>query len=395
MPRYIRTLIVFSFLVASLHGQDQPQRIYSAENAHFEIISNDPFSPSWMERLSAVIASDLIQLTGFHDSAIQRKIIVELQPAESSHSVSDYQIKLDPRGYYRLQLMWSEHVTIELAIQALCDVFLQRYRYNKFGLRQSHASTYWLQTALHQWLYIRRFPAERLTLKDQLNQDPSCSLEQSLTSKTSSCNLRSSRWECVAILELIRQTCANKKSFQATLAHYLGTRPFKELLETTFPKLSNLSLDTWWFSKRKDISISTSELCESINISHSWLNELATFHELQDQKNDPIDLKQLWNERENLIRKKQVRARMSILQGRIQEINPTCFNAARALNALFFSVLYGQTKSEFTHHLLEFKSQMDDASELQAYIRAKLQEPQQHSTNFGKTNQNNTHTSDK
>ena len=394
MPRHICALIVFSLLVASLHGQDQPQRIYSAENAHFEIISNDPISLSWMQRLSAVIASDLIQLTGFHDSAIQRKIIVELQPTDSSHSGSDYQIKLDPRGYYRLQLMWSEHVTIELTLQALCDVFLQPYRYNKFGLRQSHAVTYWLQTALQQWLYIRRFPAERLTFKDQLNQAPSGSLEQSLTSPPSS-SLRSSRWECLAILELIRQNSTSKKSFQATLAHYLGTNPFKELLETTFPKLSNLSLDTWWFSKRKDISISASQLCESIHISHSWLDDLATFHQLQDQKNDPINLKQLWHERENLIRKKQVRARMSILQGRIQEINPTYFNAARALNALFYSALYGQTKSEFTHYLLEFKTQMDDASELKTYIKAKLQEPQQHTTDFGKTNQNNTHTNNK
>ncbi len=375
MPSFIRALLALSFLLVSLYGQDQTQRIYSADNAYFEILSHDPISLSWMERLSAVIASDLIQLTGFHNSAIQRKIIVELQPSESSDTASAYQIKLDPRGYHKLHLKWSERLTVELAIQALCDVFLKRYRYNTFGLRQSHTCTYWLQTALQQWLYIRLYPAERLTLKNQLSQDPSCSLAQSLTTKTNSYDLNPARWECLALLELIRQMSPNKKSLQATLAHYLGTGQLKTLLETTFPELSNQSLDTWWFSKRKDISISASELCESMAVSRRWLNELATFQGLQDQQNDPIDLKQLWSEREQPLRKKHVAARMSILQARLQEINPTYFNAARALNAVFYSVLYGQTRSEFTHYLLEFKSQMDDTSELNAFVRMKLREP--------------------
>ena len=165
MTSFIRALLALSFVLVSLSGQDQTQRIYSADNAYFEILSHDPISLSWMERLSAVIASDLIQLTGFHNSAIQRKIIVELQPSESSDTASAYQIKLDQRGYHRLHLKWSERLTVELAIQALCDVFLKRYRYNKFGLRQSHTCTYWLQTALQQWLYIRLYPAERLTKK--------------------------------------------------------------------------------------------------------------------------------------------------------------------------------------------------------------------------------------
>jgi hypothetical protein len=110
-------------------------------------------------------------------------------------------------------------------------------------------------------------------------------------------------------------------------------------------------------------------------VSRHWLNELATFPKLQDQQNHAIDLRQLWSQRAQPPRKKHVAARMSILQARLQEINPAYFNAARALNALFYSVLYGQTRLEFTHYLLEFKSQMDDTSELNAFIRMKLWEP--------------------
>ena len=178
----------------------------------FEVISDDPLSLSWMAHLSKVIAADIILLTGFDASAIQRKIIVELIPSKSNHSPY-YRIS-DPRGYYRLHIKWSEQLSIDVAIQALCEVFLQRYRHNTLGLRQSSQCSRWLQTAVQQWVYLKRFPTERTRLKKSLQNTTNFSLEKSLTATQQHSDLTRSSWECLALLELIRNNSGSKQAFK-------------------------------------------------------------------------------------------------------------------------------------------------------------------------------------
>ena len=81
---------------------------------------------------------------------------------------------------------------------------------------------------------------------------------------------------------------------------------------------------------------------------------------------------QLWPERAEPLRKKQVRARQLILSRRLQMINPAYFNAACALDALFKTILKDGTHIEFTHHLFEFRSQMDDVKNMQVLINKRL-----------------------
>lgn len=372
MFHFVSALIVLGILGTSLFGEGQESRVYSTKNEHFEVISDDPLSLSWMAHLSKVIAADIIHLTGFDASAIQRKIIVELIPSESNHSLPYYRISLDPSGYYKLHMKWSEQLTIEVAIQALCEVFLQRYRHNTLGLRQSSQCSRWLQTAVQQWVYLKRFPTERLRLKKSLQNTTNYSLEKSLTATQQHSDLTRSSWECLALLELIRNNSRSKQAFQTRLIDYLGTRTLKPLLETIFPELSKQTLDNWWQTKRTEVPISAFHLCESIEESRSWLSELAAFQTLVDSKDTAIPLKQLWYEREIVKRKKQVRARSLILQQRMQVINPLYFNTARALKALFLSVLNNKAKIEFTHNLLEFQSLMDDTDEMLAHIHVRM-----------------------
>jgi hypothetical protein len=372
MFQFFRALIALSILGTSLFGEDPDARVYSAKNEHFEIISDDPISLTWMAHLSKVVAADIIHLTGFDAPAIRRKIIVELIPSESNHSLPYYRISLDPRGYYRLRMKWSEQLSIEVAIQAVCEVFLQRYRYNTLGLRQSSQCSRWLQTAVHQWVYLRRFPAERLRFKKSLQNITNDSLEKSLMASQQRSDLSRSSWECLALLELMRNSSRSKQAFQKRLIDYAGTRPLKPLLETIFPELSKQTLDDWWQAKRTEVTISAFHLCESIEESRSWLSELAAFQTLVDSTDTSIPLKQLWYEREIVQRQKQVRARSVILQQRLQMINPAYFNTARALQALFLSVLTKKTKIEFTHHLLEFQSLLDDADEMQNKIHLRM-----------------------
>lgn len=376
MPYHLLCIFVSYFLLqaSTPAAQDPSEKIYSTDNEHFEIISNDPISLSWMARLSEEIAHDVIHISGFHEAAIQRKIIVELQPSATTDLRESYQIDLDPRGFLRLGIRWSTQLTIDIAIQALCDAFLQRYRYNQLGVRQSSQSSRWLQTALQQWLYVRRFPAERLSFHHHLKQPPVFSLEESLTAAKSGSVPKELRWECLALLELIRQNSTSKKSFQATLIHYLATRSLKSQLAKTFPEITHQQLDTWWLEKRKDLSIPVPLLCESMKVSRHWLRELATFYSLLDHADQTIDLKQLWQERKQPIRQQRVRARARILQRRLQTVNPAYFNAASALNSLFISVLDGESRAQFTHHLLEFRSLMDDAEDLELLVEKKLKD---------------------
>lgn len=372
MLRHFRAIIVLSLSGTSLFGQYKDAQIYSSENEHFEIVSYDPISLSWMQHLSKVIAADIIHLAGFDESAIERKIIVELIPSESNHSLPHYRISLDSRGYHKLRMKWSEQLTIDVAIQALCKVYLQRYRYNTLGLEQTSQSIRWLQTAIQQWLYLRRFPTERLTFDQTLQQAPNYNLEESLTVSVQSSKFQHSGWECLALLELIRQRSPSKKSFQKTLIPFLGTRPLKPMLETIFPDLSNQALDKWWIAKREEVAITAFYLCESIEVSRSGLIELATFQTLSDPPQKLIDLNQLWHEREQPLRQSHLRARSIILQRRLKMINPAYFNAARALKAMFRSVLNQDTKIEFTHHLLEFQLLMDDTESMQDHIQQRL-----------------------
>lgn len=372
MFHFFRALIALSILGTNLFGEDPDARVYSAKNEHFEIISDDPISLAWMAHLSKVIAADIIHLTGFDAPAIQRKIIVELIPSESNHSLPYYRISLDPRGYYRLHMKWSEQLTVEVAIQAVCEVFLQRYRQNTFGLAQSSQCSRWLQTAVRQWVYLRRFPTERLRFKKSLQDTTNYSLEKSLTASSRRSALTTSGWECLALLEFIRNDSRSKRAFQTRLIDYLGTRSLKPQLETIFPELSKQTLDNWWQLKRREVTISVFRLCESIEETRHWLSELAEFRSLTESHITKMPLQQLWYQRENAQRQKQVRARSLILQQRIQMINPAYFNTARALKALFLSVLNKKTKIEFTHHLLEFQSLKDDTDELRDHIYLKL-----------------------
>ena len=98
--------------------------------------------------------------------------------------------------------------------------FLQRYRYSKYNLSQSGECSRWLQLALQKWLYVRRFPAERLTFEAELQRTLTDSFQASVAASPNNSAHTKSNWEHLALLELIRQNSPSKNLSKLSYPHF-------------------------------------------------------------------------------------------------------------------------------------------------------------------------------
>lgn len=370
--RFVSIALCLSFL-ALLEAQNE-NRLSAVENPYFEIVGEGIRSVSFVADLSAyLVESNASILEDTPPGFPQRILIVLRQPGELEFE-GDYHITTTPGGFVRLDLVWSSELSLERCLQSINESYLTRYVLFNYGIEAPKRMKAWAVNALAAESYIGLRPAMVEEYKKTVMTTPQTSLPEMLRNnfqgKSSVLALR----QAYPLTVGLRDTGIPLAVFSRLVSAGLRGESIEEALQglvtSSDPEVEFLGLDQWWFHACSDFVLPDLEIFETMDVSHSWIQEMSDFSEVEEV--EIPNLRALWTARESAVLKDLLSARLELIRLRLGSVNPAYFNTARGLGALYETILNDGRKHEFIFALSTFLGDFDDTKKLQLKVEQLL-----------------------
>ncbi|MEM1222946.1 MAG: hypothetical protein AAGH40_09305 [Verrucomicrobiota bacterium] len=370
--RFVSIALCLSFL-ALLEAQNE-NRLSAVENPYFEIVGEGIRSVSFVADLSAyLVESNASILEDTPPGFPQRILIVLRQPGELEFE-GDYHITTTPGGFVRLDLVWSSELSLERCLQSINESYLTRYVLFNYGIEAPKRMKAWAVNALAAESYIGLRPAMVEEYKKTVMTTPQTSLPEMLRNnfqgKSSVLALR----QAYPLTVGLRDTGIPLAVFSRLVSAGLRGESIEEALQglvtSSDPEVEFLGLDQWWFHACSDFVLPDLEIFETMDVSHSWIQEMSDFSEVEEV--EIPNLRALWTARESAVLKDLLSARLELIRLRLGSVNPAYFNTARGLGALYETILNDGRKHEFIFALSTFLGDFDDTKKLHLKVEQLL-----------------------
>jgi hypothetical protein len=366
-----------ALLAGALQGGASP--VVSRTNEHFETVGLDRRSVAFIDNLgrhSVAIARRYLERERM---ALPTPILVSLRPAETVSFDRDYRLALGPRGFVRLDFRWTEGLSFRATCRGLAEALLLQHSRFNFGPAASEQLRQWTIDALAEEIYLSLRPALIGEAREASRATPPTELGELLrTVRLAEEGLaeREGYW----FLEALKATGLRRERIRLLFEQAVAGMDIEAALTSALPLVDRegeaVDLETWWPLQRDQLLQRDSEVVESMSTSRQWLAALANFDAplILPTGEHQLDWRSLRIHRENEQVRRWLEARLEILRLRITRINPSYYNAAQSLGALFETSLSEAPRHEYLRALTFYLSDWEDAQAMESAVQAALDE---------------------
>lgn len=357
-------------LILPLLAYSADRNIATAENAQFEVVGLHTRSVSYVEELSQHVVEVAARYLDREALQFPQRILVSLKPEDYVDFEGDYLVRIGERGFVNVDIRWEEPLSLLTTCRALSDALLVRYSIFNYGGNAPETLPKWPAMAIGLQAYISLRPAQSKRLADWLDPATKPTIE----------SLLKRRWDDpsadaygYALLLAMRESGVVRSGIRSLMEQSIAgvdvTPAMAELIRSDYPAVQIVTLNDWWSISLEELLQPEEELMETMAGSREWIEALADF---SDAEIEDLNLKQIWDERENEAVRDLIEARYEILKLRIIRVNPAYFNSARSLGALYETYLLGDQRYKYMHRLAAFLSDFEDAKILEEVVTKAL-----------------------
>jgi hypothetical protein len=359
------------FCLYALSVVEASNQLRTAENRQFEIVGLDLRSVAFVDELSLHVEG--IARRYLESAALEfpQRILIRLKPEKYVEFAEDYEIRIEEGGFVSLDMRWSEKITLRTATRGIAEALLVRYALFNHGPGGVGFLPDWPGAAIGTQAYLSLRPAEFAELGSWLDQSATPTLGSLLARKWSDSVIDANAY---CFLLAMERSGFERSAIRILMAQAIAGIDILEALEAAIqpgdPTSEPISVDQWWTEAINELPSGNRELFESMELSRLWIDQLAGLGDL----GDGVNLRSLWQKREEEETRRLIKARYQILRIRLGRVNPAYFNSAKELGALFETFLYGERSHEYVHRLAIFLSEFEDTKQLETVVRQALSE---------------------
>lgn len=342
------------------------REIHAAGNPQFEVVGMDLRSVNYIDALSRHIVQVATRYLDPDALEFPQRILVSLKPDSIADFAGDYQVRFGERGFVNLDLRWGASLRLLTACHGLSEALFVRYSILIHGEEGPKHLPDWPAKAIGTKAYLSLRPAQSGSLNQWLNLSATPGLSTLLTRKWEDSVRDSNGYVFLMAVERSGLAPRQIRSLMAQGLSGMAIEPgLTELLQSQEPGAAPLVLEDWWQDSLPSLFQAGEEWMETMATSRNWLGTLATF---SVEGGTELNLKQIWDQRQDVAIRDLIEARYAILRVRILRINPAYFNAARSLGALFENLLEERPRHQYIHQLAVFLGDYEDAKALENQV---------------------------
>lgn len=367
--KLIFAALLILLLQMPVSGADS--RLYTAQNAQFEIVGLHSRSVNYVEELSrhiVVVAARYLDPGGLQ---FPQRILVSLKPPEFANFEGNYSVRYAMRGFVNLDIRWEASTSLLATCRALAEALLVRYSIFNYGQAGPGFLPKWPATAIGTKAYLKLRPAQsqRLSVWSDLSATPHLAA------------LIGRKWDAPVVdlngylFLLAMERELERREVRILMGQSIAGANIVELLAERIPsspEADPMDFDAWWRASFLELQAPAEGVMETMAVSRAWIEALG---ELGSAELKDLNLAQLWNERENVEVRGLIEARYEIIKLRIARVNPAYFNAARSLGALFETYLMGEHRHKYIFNLSVFLGDFEDSKALEVTVGEALNAP--------------------
>lgn len=358
-------------LIATQSSAAEQTDLHSSANNQFEVVAVDLRSARFVEELSRHVVDRSSRFLERHKMDFPQRVLVRLKPERFVDFEGAYRLTLEPGGFVTLDLRWTEALELATCCRALSEALLLRYSLFNFGLAAAEQLREWTVSVLTYRTLLGLRPASREALFAAVQAEELPPVP----------DLLAQTWDApdqgVAGYLLLRTLSAaglgqqvERRLFRAAVAGRDVAPALTTILDAGRSAEAIPGFGRWWTTYLPELSGTGATVFERIAVSRQWIDQLSRFQ----FEGEPINLKQLWERRDDPEMRAIVEARLEIVRFRINRVNPAYFNAAHSLGLLFETILEGDRAHEFIGSLGAFLSDFEDTKAIESIVRAHLDE---------------------
>lgn len=354
-------------LIVLVSGLSANSKLESAGNAQFEVVGFQARSVSYVEELSQHVVDVAERYLDPNALRFPQRVLISLRPSDFVEFEGDYFVRVGERGFVNLDLRWEEPLSLRTTCQALAEALLVRYSIFNYGEDGPGFLPIWPATAIGTKAYLSLRPAHSQLVADWLDLLATPSVESLLQRKWGDPVADANGY---ALLFSIESSGIDRGDVRKLVAQSIAgvdiAAALKVLTEPSDPLARGVELEDWWRVSLERLLAPDEAVMETMEASRIWLEALS---DLSRAGKEDLNLARIWNERENEGLRDLIEARYEILRLRILRVNPTYFNAARSLGALFETYLSDDAKRHrYIHRLTAFLGDFEDAKRLEEVV---------------------------
>ncbi|MEM8868746.1 MAG: hypothetical protein AAGC73_10840 [Verrucomicrobiota bacterium] len=371
-----RLILSIGLVLLFLRSLTAEEAVYrsSLESPHFEVVGRELRSVSFVAELASYLVEANSSILSDVPPSFHQRILIVLREQDDRDFSGDYRISRSPGGFVRLDITWHEGLSLERCLQAVNESFVFRYVIYNYGSEAPEKMKAWAVAALAAEAYIGLRPTMVEVYKNTVGALPVSDLSEMLAEPyapdLTTVELRAIypmlsglRDDALPLSEYSKLVAAGLRGAEVALE-------LEALIADQGLKEEPITLEEWWMRACVNFINTDTNLYETMAVSQSWIREMADFSVLEALQIP--NLRALWNLRYNPEVRDILAARLELIRLRLDSVNPAYFNAARALGALYETLLNGGRKHEFIFALSVYLSDYDDTASLELKVAQTL-----------------------
>lgn len=355
------------FLVGATSAATSGPSLRSADNRWFEIVALDARSVGYAEALSRQVVDRAMLYMDIRQMSFPQRILVQLRPPEYVDFEGPFRLQIGDGGFITLHVRWDERMDLPTFCAALSEAFVLRYAYFNFGPSAMDRVPAWAVQTLALDVYFSLRPGLLFEAVKQAREDGAPGLTELLGQRWTSGSLEVSGF---LMIERLQGAGMSRGSIRQLYEAGLSGGDVLPLI-TGFLGVDAVGADTWWAETLAQMEQSQMTVFERLEDSRSWVEAFAHF----EVDGEVINLRQLWELREDPSVRDLVAARLELLRIRIARVNPAYFNAARSLGVLFETILERRRSHEYIGGLSKFLGDRDSGLAIERIVQDALTAP--------------------
>jgi hypothetical protein len=372
-PFCIGLFLLYLISLCSVAGEDE--KIAWIEGRFFDIIGTDNRSVSFANVLGEHVAETCHRYlkAGSHD--FPRQILVTLRPQERVGSEESYRIHVSPRGQVGLDFFWDESLSFETTCRAFAEAYLMYYARFNYGVGADERIRFWAVSTIALRSYLSLRPAQKTNYIREIRRAEMLEIETLLSLylpevAEEKLDMNQGYW----VFQILRDNGLTNSQLVALLDRAIaGVNVEAQIAEALFSESkrdgqSGARLEAWWQSQVTNYLAQEHEFCDSLEISQSWIREMAEFDAYHASSGKLKNLMELWTCRYDEDLRSVLSARCEIIRLRMEQVNPAYFNAALSLGALYETVLEAEHKHQFIRAITVYLNDWEDTKRLHGRV---------------------------
>ena len=367
-PCWLLAIIVLQGLAAQDQEDSNNQAFRSIRGPYFEVVGLDYASVSAVNQLAEKVAETCGQYMSKLEHSYPRRIMVALRPMHSTQEGADYIVRQGEAGFFRVDFRWGPQLEMETVCRGLTEAFVKRYAHSHYGPKAPQHIKYWPISALAAQTYLNLRPSQIASYIEELSGASLPDLTALIALPYGEAIQQGTGREGYWVLNCLRRDGRKirdiSRMMEMAIAGLDVTAKLELLIQPLSLDVAAITLQNWWDSQIAELFQRDHEVYESMEVSLTWIEQIADFDAYRSKGHAFKNLRDLWGLRHEAEMREILTARRDLIGLRMARVNPVYYNTAHSLALLYDAVLEGRRNHEFIFALTKFLSDLEDMKRL-------------------------------